>query len=199
MHKQEKSCAKYKVSDCEKSFKTESPLAVKCGGIMLDVNKTTLKGVYLVKPAVHKDARGNFYETYNEKEYKAAGLAADFVQDDISCSVKGVLKGMHGDAGTYKLVQCVHGSVYAVILNCDEASDEFGKWEAFELSAENRYQIYIPPMYGNGYYVTSQEAVYSYKQSTYYGEYKQFTYKWNDERFCIRWPGAAQVISKRDA
>ena len=63
--------------------------------------KTTLKGVYLVKPFAHEDARGNFYETYNEKEYKEAGLTIDFVQDDISRSIKGVLKGMHGDAGTY--------------------------------------------------------------------------------------------------
>jgi len=161
--------------------------------------KTELSGVYLVKPSAHEDRRGNFYETYNEKEYKAAGLTAEFVQDDISCSVKGVLKGMHGDAGTYKLVQCVHGKVYAVILNCDETSEEFGKWQSFELSAENKYQLYIPPMYGNGYYVMSDVAVYSYKQSTYYGEYKQFTYKWNDERFRIEWPAEAIIISERDA
>ncbi len=165
---------------------------------MLDVEETTLKGVYLIRPAVHEDARGNFYETYNKEEYKAAGLVADFVQDDISCSIRGVLKGMHGDAGTYKLVQCVHGSVYAVVLNCDGASPSFGKWESFELSAENRHQLYIPPMYGNGYYVTSREAVYSYKQSTYYGQYEQFTYKWNDERFGIHWPAGVRVISKRD-
>ena len=170
-----------------------------CEGLMLDIEKTTLKGVYLIKPTAHMDARGNFYETYNERGYKAAGLMADFVQDDISCSIKGVLKGMHGDAGTYKLVQCVHGSVYAVILDCNEESPDFGKWESFELSAENKYQLYIPPMYGNGYYVTSDIAVYSYKQSTYYGEYKQFTYKWNDTRFGIRWPAVAQVISERDA
>ena len=166
---------------------------------MLTVEETMLKGVYLVKPSAHEDTRGNFYETYNETEYKAAGLLADFVQDDISCSIKGVLKGMHGDAGTYKLVQCVYGSVYAVILNCDEKSSDFGKWESFKLSAENRHQLYIPPMYGNGYYVTSEIAVYSYKQSTYYGEYKQFTYKWNDGKFGIRWPEGVKVISERDA
>ncbi len=165
---------------------------------MIEVEKTSLTGVYLVKPKAHEDARGNFYETYNEKDYKAAGLTADFIQDDISCSIKGVLKGMHGDAGTYKLVQCVSGSVYAVILNCDETSPDFGKWQSFILSDENKYQLYIPPMYGNGYYVLSDKAVYSYKQSTYYGEYKQFTYKWNDERFKIEWPAEATVISERD-
>ena len=160
--------------------------------------KTSLEGVYLVKPSVHEDERGNFYETYNEKDYKKAGLSANFVQDDVSKSKHGVLKGMHGDSGTYKLVQCVYGKVYAVILNCDENSPDFGKWESFILSAENRYQLYIPPMYGNGYFVLSEEAVYTYKQSTYYGEFKQFTFKWNDERFGIKWPEDVSIISERD-
>ena len=166
---------------------------------MVKVEKTSLDGVYLITPEVHEDARGNFYETFNEKEYKEAGLTAKFIQDDISKSKKGVLKGMHGDAGTTKLVQCVHGSVYAVIVNCDENSPNFGKWQSFILSDENKYQLYIPPMYGNGYYVLSDVAVYSYKQSTYYGEYKQFTYKWNDDRFKIKWPAEASIISERDS
>ncbi len=166
---------------------------------MLKTERTKLSGVFLIKPDVHEDKRGNFYETYNEKEYQSAGLDAKFVQDDISCSVRGVLKGMHGDSGTFKLVQCAYGKVYAVILNCDEHSADFGKWESFELSSENKYQLYIPPMYGNGYYVMSDIAVYTYKQSTYYGEYQQFTYKWNDKRFGIIWPQEAQIISERDA
>lgn len=166
---------------------------------MLRVEKTKLEGVRLIFPAAHEDKRGNFYETYNEKEYQEAGLTASFVQDDISASGKGVLKGMHGDAGTYKLVQCVYGSVYAVVLNCDETSPDFGKWQSFILSDENKCQLYIPPMYGNGYFVLSEKAVYSYKQSTYYGEYKQFTYKWNDPRFGIEWPGEVRIISERDA
>ena len=165
---------------------------------MFVIEETSLAGVYLIKPSTHEDSRGNFYETYNEKEYKEAGLLADFVQDDVSKSVKGVLKGMHGDPGTYKLVQCVFGDVYAVVLNCDEGSPDFGKWESFVLSADNRHQLYIPPMYGNGYYVLSDVAVYTYKQSTYYGDFKQFTYKWNDKRFGIKWPGTATVISERD-
>ena len=166
---------------------------------MLKFEETGLNGVILVKPDVHEDKRGNFYETYNEEEYCKVGLDVKFVQDDISKSVKGVLKGMHGDAGTYKLIQCVYGSVYAVILNCDEESPDFGKWESFILSDENKYQLYVPPMYGNGYYVLSDVAVYTYKQSTYYGEYKQFTYKWNDERFQIKWPDGDRILSERDS
>ncbi len=165
---------------------------------MLKVEKTTLEGVFLVKPLSHEDDRGNFYETYNDKEYKNSGLTANFVQDDVSKSKKGVLKGMHGDSGTYKLVQCVYGEVYAVVLNCNPNSSDFGKWESFILSSDNKYQLYIPPMYGNGYYVMSDIAVYTYKQSTYYGDFKQFTYKYNDPRFGIQWPGEALVISERD-
>ena len=166
---------------------------------MLHVEETSLKGVYLVKPSVQEDKRGNFYETYTEKEYRAAGLTAEFVQDDISVSVRGVLRGMHGDPGTTKLVQCAYGSVYAVILNGDENSPEFGKWESFVLSAENRHQLYVPPMYANGFYVLSELAVYTYKQSSYYGDYKQFSFKYNDPRFGIQWPAAPEITSERDA
>ncbi len=165
---------------------------------MPKIEHTELAGVYLVVPSVHEDSRGNFYETYNEKEYQGGGLTAKFVQDDISVSHKGVFKGLHGDEGTYKLVQCLHGAVYAVILNCDEKSAHFGQWQSFILSAENKHQLYIPPMYGNGYYVLSDSATYSYKQSTYYGDYKQFTYKWNDKRFNIVLPGPIDITSERD-
>ena len=164
----------------------------------MKIEQTTLKGVYLITPDVHEDLRGSFYETYNYKLYADAGLTAKFIQDDISVNKKCVLKGMHGDPGTTKLVQVFEGSVQAVILNCDENSEDFGKWESFILSAENKKQLYIPPMYGNGYYVLSEHAVYCYKQDTYYGDYKQFTYKYNDPRFGIKWMGEAGIISERD-
>ena len=83
-------------------------------------------------------------------------------------------------------------------LNGDEGSPDFGKWESFILSDENKHQLYIPPMYANGFYVLSDAAVYTYKQSSYYGEYKQFSFKYNDPRFGIRWPAAPEMISERD-
>lgn len=165
---------------------------------MINKKETSLDGVYLIIPSVHEDSRGCFFETYNEEEYQKVGLTAHFVQDDISVNFKGVLKGMHGDAGTTKLVQVFEGAVQAVILNCNESSPNFGKWESFILSAENKHQLYIPPMYGNGYYVLTDHAVYSYKQDTYYGDFKQFTYKYNDPRFNINWMGEADVLSERD-
>lgn len=164
----------------------------------MKVEETTLKGVYVITTDVHEDSRGTFYETFNEEGYRKAGLAAKFIQDDISINKKGVLKGMHGDPGTTKLVQVFEGEVQAVILNCDEKSPDFGKWESFILSAENKKQLYIPPMYGNGYYVLSDHAVYCYKQDTNYGDFKQFTYKYDDPRFGIKWMGEASVLSERD-
>lgn len=162
------------------------------------VEKTTLPGVLLVKPDIFEDYRGNFIETYHEQAYHAMGMEAKFVQSDVSVSYHGVLRGMHGDGVTTKLVQCLHGRVYAVVADCDEASPSFGKWESFILSDANSHQLYIPPMYGNGYYVLSDKCVYSYMQSAYYTG-NQFTVKWNDPRFKIRWPGEHPILSARDA
>lgn len=164
----------------------------------MQVCNTSLKGVYLIKPDIFEDFRGNYTEVYNLKKYKEIGIDADFIQDDLSTTYKGVLRGMHGDAKTSKLVQCAYGRIYQVVLNCDPESEEFGKWEAFILTSENRHQVYIPPMFGNGFYVLSDVAVYNYKQTTYYGDAKQFTYKWNDPRFNICWPDNNPILSERD-
>ena len=163
----------------------------------MKVEQTKLPGVMLVTPDIFEDYRGDFVETYNERDYAAMGMDARFVQDDISVSAKNVLRGMHGDHETFKLVSCVYGKVYAVILDCDEKSETFGKWQAFILSDANRRQLYIPPLYGNGYYVLSDLSVYTYKQSAYYSA-NQFTYRWNDPKFNIRWPSGNPILSERD-
>lgn len=164
----------------------------------MKVEKTTLSGVYLIKPDTYEDFRGNYTEVYNREAYRNIGIDADFVQDDLSTTYHGVLRGMHGDPKTAKLVQCAYGRIYQVVLNCDPNSEEFGKWQAFILTSENRHQVYIPPMFGNGFYVLSDVAVYSYKQTTLYGDAKQFTYKWNDPRFGIVWPDEHPILSVRD-
>lgn len=164
----------------------------------MKVEETKLKGVYLIKPDIFEDFRGNYTEVFNRDEYKKAGIDADFKQDDLSTTYGGVLRGMHGDSKTAKLVQCAYGRIYQVVLNCDPNSDEYGKWQAFILSSENRHQVYIPPMFGNGFYVLSDVAVYNYKQTTYYGEAKQFTVKWNDPKFGIVWPNNNPILSERD-
>lgn len=164
----------------------------------MKIERTSLDGVLLIKPNVFEDFRGNYTEVYNKKTYIGAGITVEFIQDDLSTTYKGVLRGMHGDSLTAKLVQCAYGRIYQVVLNCNPGSKQFGKWESFILTHENRHQVYIPPMFGNGFYVLSDLAIYSYKQTTLYGEAKQFTYKWNDPRFNIKWPDNNPILSERD-
>lgn len=165
---------------------------------MIKVSKTKLKNVLLVQPSIFKDFRGQYVETFNEENYRKEGIDVKFIQDDISLSLKNVLRGIHGDDITWKLISCLYGKIYQVVVNCDKNSKDFGKWQSFILSDKNRCQLLIPPKYGNAHLVLSKEAIFSYKQSTYYDPKRQFSYKWNDPRFKIRWPINNPILSKRD-
>lgn len=164
----------------------------------LNVEETSLPGVKLIKPYVFEDFRGEYVETYNEVLYKEAGVSVDFIQDDISVSRKHVLRGIHGDSETWKLVSCHYGSFYLVVINYDKDSLDFGKWDGFTLSDKNRNQVLIPPKHGNGHVVLTELAIFHYKQNTYYNQKGQFTIKWNDPRFNIWWPIKNPIMSKRD-
>ena len=165
---------------------------------MIEVSKTKLDGVLLIKPYIFKDHRGEFIETYNEKMYREKGIDIKFVQDDICVSKKNVLRGIHGDAETWKLLSCDYGKLYFVVVNCDQDSTNFGKWQHFELSDVTRFQVLVPPKYGNAYLVLSDTGVFHYKQSSYYNRAGQFSYKWNDPRFNIQWPVRNPILSERD-
>jgi len=166
---------------------------------MLEVKKTKLDGVLLIKPpTIFEDFRGTYVETYNKELYNAAGITVDLVQDDISTSTRNVLRGIHGDAKTWKLVSCLHGKFYLIVLNHDKASPQFGQWESFTLSDVNRLQVLIPPNFGNGHVVLSDTAIFHYKQNTYYDRPGQFTVVWNDPKFKLWWPVKNPIISQRD-
>lgn len=164
----------------------------------MEVQKTKLEGVLLIIPSVFEDHRGDYIEIYNEKIYKQSGINANFVQDNISISSKNVLRGIHGDNETWKLVTCLSGRFYLVIINCDEASGEFGKWQSFALTENNRYQVLVPPKHGVAHLALTDKVTFYYKQSTYYNPKIQFTYKWNDPRFKIWWPIKTPILSRRD-
>lgn len=165
----------------------------------MEVRKTQLDGVVVIcPPTIYEDFRGTYVETYNEELYQKAGLGVRFVQDDISVSSRHVLRGIHGDGVTWKLVSCLHGKFYLVVVNWDETSPQFGKWESFVLSDQNRLQVLIPPKFGNGHLVLSETAVFHYKQSTYYERKSQFTLLWNDPKLNIFWPVPNPVLSPRD-
>ncbi len=164
----------------------------------MDVIETKLSGVLMVKLDIFEDHRGEYVETYNNELYRKNGIEIQFVQDDISVSGKHVLRGIHGDDKTYKLISCLYGSFYLIVVNCDKESSHFGKWQSFVLSDRNRYQILVPPKFGNGHLILSDKAIFHYKQSTYYDPSSQFTYKWNDPRLKIWWPVKNPILSQRD-
>jgi len=167
---------------------------------MPSVKRTSLEGVLLIQPdAPFEDFRGDFVETYNEELYRAAGIADHFVQDDYSTSSHHVLRGFHGDRKTTKLVSCPHGRVYVIVVNHDEGSPSFRRWESFTLSATNRLQVYIPPKHANAFLVMSDVAIFHYKQNGYYDRAAQFEIKWNDPGFAFWWPVSAPITSLRDA
>ena len=165
----------------------------------MEVERTQLEGVLLVKPpTIFEDFRGTYVETYNEALYNKSGITVKFVQDDISTSSRHVLRGIHGDSETWKLVSCLHGRFYLVVVNCDTDSEDFGQWQAFTLSDRNREQVLIPPKHGNAHVVLSDTAIFHYKQSTYYDRSKQFSYKWDEPKFNIWWPIKNPILSQRD-
>jgi len=165
---------------------------------MIKVTKTNLEGVLIVKLDVFEDFRGQYVETYNENLYKKNGIDVKFVEDDISISAKNVLRGIHSDSESWKLVSCLYGKFYLVIVNCDETSKDFGKWQSFILSDLNRMQVLVPPKHGVAHLVLSDMTIFYYKQSAYYNLLRQSTYKWNDCRFKIWWPIKNPIISQRD-
>jgi dTDP-4-dehydrorhamnose 3,5-epimerase len=165
----------------------------------MKVMDTTLAGVKLVVPPTNsEDFRGSYVELYNRELYRQAGIDQDFVQDDISTSSRHVLRGIHGDQETWKLVSCLKGRFHLVVVNWDPASPQYRQWEGFLLSDRNRLQVLIPPRHGNGHVVLSKEAIFHYKQTSYYDRSKQFTLLWNDPSLGIWWPVQDPVLSMRD-
>ncbi|MBW7990856.1 MAG: dTDP-4-keto-6-deoxy-D-glucose epimerase [Planctomycetes bacterium] len=165
---------------------------------MIEISKTDLDGVLLITPGVFEDHRGEYIETYNESLYKKNGIDTKFIQDDISVSTRNILRGIHGDDCTWKLISCLYGRFYLVVVNCDTESKDFGRWQSFVLSDRNRLQVLVPPKYGNAHLVLSDMTIFHYKQSTYYDRTRQFTYKWNDQQFDIWWPIENPILSQRD-
>ncbi len=164
----------------------------------MNVLKTELEGVLLIKPDVFEDHRGEYVEIYNEGLYRENGIDVRFVQDDISISSKNVLRGIHGDPETWKLVSCLLGRFYLVIVDCNTESQRFGKWQSFVLSERNRAQVLVPPNFGVAHLALTDRIIFHYKQSTYYNPSIQFTYRWDDPRFDIWWPIKNPILSMRD-
>ena len=162
------------------------------------IEKTSLDGVVLVKLDAFEDHRGWYLEIFNEKLYREHGISVKFIQDDISVSSRHVLRGIHGDSQTWKLISCLYGRFYLVVINWDESAPQYRQWESFVLSDQNHLQVLVPPKFGNGHLVMSEQAIFHYKQSTYYNRGGQFTIKWDDPGLNIWWPVDSPIVSRRD-
>jgi dTDP-4-dehydrorhamnose 3,5-epimerase len=163
------------------------------------VEETKLPEVWLIKPDVHQDYRGDYAMTYNKRLYtELTGVGKDFIEHDISTSMKGVLRGIHYSPNCWKLNECLYGKIYYVVVNCDENDKDFGKWQSFILSGENHFQLLKHPRYGSGFVSLSELSVFHYLQSEYYveGNPNQRTFRWDS--FGIEWPDLDPIMSKRD-
>ena len=158
-----------------------------------------LDGIKMIQPVVYEDFRGTNFESYNQIKYRDEIPFSEFVVDSISTSRKHTLRGIHGDNKTTKLVSCLYGTIHMVIINRDSDSKQYNQWFTITLSDRNKYQLLIPPKFGNGHLVMSDEAVFSYKLSEYYDRDSQFTIKWNDQMHNFFWPIKNPILSERDA
>jgi len=161
------------------------------GQIKVDKNVGGIEGLCVIEPAVHGDARGYFMETYNKRDMEEAGLTMEFVQDNQSSSVKGVLRGLHfqKEFPQGKLVRVVKGSVFDVAVDLRKESGTYGKWYGVELTEENKKQFYIPQGFAHGFLVLSELAEICYKCSDFYHPDDEGGLAWNDPEIGIEWPG----------
>lgn len=167
----------------------------------LTVTPTPLDGVVLIRPRIFPDSRGFFLETWNARDFAAAGMAGPFVQDSHSRSTRGVLRGLHYQDATAplgKLVRCTVGSIFDVAVDLRSGSPTFGQWTGATLTADNKLQIYIPPGFAHGFQATSEIVEVQYKQTGYYTPAAEGTIAWNDPDVGVTWPIEAPILSGRD-
>ena len=165
------------------------------------VTRTPLDGVILIDPEFFPDGRGFFYETWNARDFAAAGLPANFVQASHSRSARGVLRGLHYQdtrAPLAKLVRCTVGAIFDVAVDLQMGSPTFGRWTGAELSAENKRQIFIPEGFAHGFQALADMVEVQYKQTGYYAPETEGTVAWNDPEIGIAWPIPEPTLSPRD-
>ncbi len=167
----------------------------------MNIIKTEISDVLIIEPKIFGDDRGFFYESYNKKALEAAGITGEFVQDNHSCSTKGVLRGLHYQTKQPqgKLVRVIAGEVFDVAVDIRRVSPTFGKTVGMTLTAENKRMAWIPPGFAHGFLVLSETAEFIYKVTDYWTPEHERSILWNDPDLAIDWPleGEPQ-LSKKD-
>ena len=168
----------------------------------MHIHETDLPGLLILEPKVFSDSRGFFFESYHKERYREAGLRAEFVQDNLSRSSFGTIRGMHYQRHhpQGKLVQVVRGTVFDVAVDIRRSSPTFGRWQAVELSEDNHRQLYVPPGFAHGFCVTSPEgADFFYKCTDFYDPADERTLLYRDPAVGIVWPDVGTpIVSPKD-
>jgi dTDP-4-dehydrorhamnose 3,5-epimerase len=169
----------------------------------MEIIKTPISGLVIIKPRVFADARGFFYETYNEKNYLEAGIDLHFCQDNQSKSSYGVIRGLHyqlDPQSQSKLVTVIQGAVWDVAVDLRAASPTYGQWYGVELTEENHLQFLIPQGFAHGFSVLTETAIFSYKCDNFYSPTLERGIMYNDPALAIDWkiPADKAVISDKD-
>ena len=164
------------------------------------VEPTALPGVALIQPNVYPDARGFFLEAYHAQRYAEAGIAATFVQDNHSRSVRGTVRGLHAQLQKpqAKLVRVLQGEIFDVVVDVRRGSPTFKQWIGVTLSAENYTQIFVPIGFAHGFCVTSEVADIEYKCTDFYAPGDELGLLWNDPEIGVAWPIADPILSDKD-
>ena len=169
----------------------------------ITVETCEIEGLKVITPKVFGDARGYFYESYNKKDYAAAGIDMEFVQDNQSASKRGVIRGLHFQKQfpQDKLVRVIRGEVFDVAVDLREGSKTFGKWFGVTLSEENKKQFFIPKNFAHGFLVLSDYAEFAYKVTDFYHPDDEGGLLWNDPEIGVEWPlqeGVELIFSDKD-
>lgn len=156
--------------------------------------------IMLIDPDIHQDNRGHFLEVYQSKRYADLGITDPFVQDNLSYSTNGVLRGLHYQLGKPqgKLIWVVHGEVFDVAVDIRQGSPTFGKWVGITLSSKQCRQIFIPQGFAHGFCVVSRSASLLYKCTEYYAPEEERGIRWDDPSLDIQWPKMDPIVSKKD-
>jgi dTDP-4-dehydrorhamnose 3,5-epimerase len=166
----------------------------------MQTGQTKLPGTLVVEPRVFPDGRGYFFESYHRGRYSQHGIMDEFVQDNLSYSVKDTLRGLHYQSphSQAKLVQVLSGEVFDVAVDIRSGSPTFGQWEGVILSSENRKQFYIPKGFAHGFCVLSDTAIFSYKCDDFYAPDCEGGVLWSDPDLGIDWPVSTPLLSEKD-
>ena len=167
----------------------------------MKIETTSIPGVLILEPGVFEDQRGFFMETYHRERYASAGILSDFVQDNLSLSYSGTVRGLHFQHphGQAKLIQVLEGEVFDIAVDVRRGSPSFGKWVGVELSGSNHRQLFIPEGFAHGFCVTGERAVFHYKCSDFYSPASERGIIWNDPDLAVRWPVESPVLSAKDS